>query len=124
MASLSAARPANVMLGFPPRALIPTIDAIKLCTRASSVSSRLRFDGLTRSQISQRHVRVSAANSASGSGNGKTPNEEGEKTSNSSEGPPLLTILAGALAFLFFCWLIGSTVMWLIGLIVSVASPK
>ncbi|KAK4253645.1 hypothetical protein QN277_010293 [Acacia crassicarpa] len=123
MASLSAARPANVVLGFPLRAIIPTIDSIKLCSRASSVSSRLRIDGLTKSQISERHVRVSATNSASGSGNGKTPNEV-EKTSNSSEGPPLLTILAGVSVFLFFCWLIGSFVMWLISLIVSIASPK
>ncbi|KAI9104162.1 hypothetical protein K1719_022998 [Acacia pycnantha] len=124
MASLSATRPATVALGFPLRAMIPTIDSIKLCSRASSVSSRLRIDGLTKSQISERHVRVSATNSASGSGNGKTPNEEVEKTSNSSEGPPLLTILAGVLVFLFFCLLIGSFIMWLISLIVSIASPK
>ncbi|XP_054813046.1 uncharacterized protein LOC129313727 [Prosopis cineraria] len=125
MASLSAARPANLMtLGFSSRALIPTINAVKLSTRVSSASSRLRFDGLTGSQISQKQVIVSATNSSSGSGNRKTSNEEGGKLSSGAEGPPLLTILAGALVFLFFCWLIGSILTWLISLIVNVASPK
>lgn len=33
------------------------------------------------------------------------------------QGPPLLTILAGLLVFLLFCWIIGSLVMWILGFI-------
>ncbi|GFP93139.1 hypothetical protein PHJA_001458200 [Phtheirospermum japonicum] len=40
------------------------------------------------------------------------------KTSDAAPGPPFLTILAGVLVFLFICWVIGSVVTWIVGLIV------
>ncbi|GAA0171024.1 hypothetical protein LIER_25159 [Lithospermum erythrorhizon] len=47
-----------------------------------------------------------------------------EKMENSTaKGPPFLTILAGLLVFAAVCWVLGSIVMWLIGLVINL-SPK
>lgn len=45
-----------------------------------------------------------------------------EKGDGGAQGPPFLTILAGVVVFLLICWVVGSIVMWLIGLIVNVRS--
>ncbi|GER45174.1 hypothetical protein STAS_22091 [Striga asiatica] len=49
------------------------------------------------------------------------PSQESNDTKASSDasGPPFLTILAGVLVFLFVCWIMGSIVMWIFGLIVN-----
>ncbi|KAL2536752.1 uncharacterized protein Fot_18143 [Forsythia ovata] len=50
-----------------------------------------------------------------------TPPPEGSnetKSADAAQGPPFLTILAGFLVFGFICWIVGSIVMWIIGLIV------
>ncbi|KAG9152287.1 hypothetical protein Leryth_023104 [Lithospermum erythrorhizon] len=47
-----------------------------------------------------------------------------EKMENgTAKGPPFLTILAGLLVFAAVCWVLGSIVMWLIGLVINL-SPK
>ncbi|XP_042455361.1 uncharacterized protein LOC122040055 [Zingiber officinale] len=47
-------------------------------------------------------------------------NSNGEATTKTNtNGPPFLTILAGLLIFLLICWLVGSIVMWLVGLITN-----
>ncbi|KAM0950253.1 hypothetical protein DsansV1_C04g0039471 [Dioscorea sansibarensis] len=55
--------------------------------------------------------------------NTNSPNSGKGKANNSSsisDGPPLLTILAGVLVFVIVCWVIGSVFMWLVSLIVNV----
>nr|XP_027106675.1 uncharacterized protein LOC113726952 [Coffea arabica] len=53
----------------------------------------------------------------------KTNSSEGSdrKNGETAQGPPFLTILAGFLVFFVLCWIIGSIVLWLIGL--SVRAP-
>lgn len=51
--------------------------------------------------------------------------DKGKATSSSSsvaDGPPLATILAGVVVFLLFCWVVGSIIMWIVGLIVNAPS--
>lgn len=45
-----------------------------------------------------------------------------EKGDGGAQGPPLLTIVAGVMVFLLICWVVGSIVMWLIGLIAGPSS--
>ena len=46
------------------------------------------------------------------------------KSDANAQGPPFLTIVAGFLLFFLVFWIVGSIVMWLVGLIISLASPK
>ena len=64
--------------------------------------------------------------SASSANSPPNPNaDKGKVTSSSSsvaDGPPLATILAGVVVFLLFCWVVGSIIMWIVGLIVNAPS--
>lgn len=57
---------------------------------------------------------------------GKSPKEGSDvnETSNTPQGPPLLTILAGFFVLFVVCWSIWSIITWLIGLIVNAPLPK
>ncbi|MQM20704.1 hypothetical protein Taro_053728 [Colocasia esculenta] len=57
------------------------------------------------------------------SSNGDSSKNDSNITS-STGGPPLLTILAGVLVFLLVSWVVGSIVLWLIGLIVNAPPSK
>lgn len=46
------------------------------------------------------------------------------KKGKAAQGPPFLTILAGFLVFLVLCWIIGSILLWLIGLFVRAPPSK
>ncbi|KAG9442502.1 hypothetical protein H6P81_018356 [Aristolochia fimbriata] len=53
----------------------------------------------------------------------KSPEEEQEaikKSESSGQGPPFLTILAAIVVLLLIVWVVGSILLWLIGLIVNV----
>lgn len=56
--------------------------------------------------------------------NGSSEGSDVSKSSEDSKGPPFLTILAGFLVFFAVCWVIGSIVMWLIGLFFHLPSSK
>lgn len=46
------------------------------------------------------------------------------KKGKAAQGPPFLTILAGFLVFFVLCWIIGSILLWLIGLFVRAPPSK
>ncbi|CAM8948996.1 unnamed protein product [Rhodiola kirilowii] len=53
----------------------------------------------------------------------------GTSSSNETEGtppqgPPFLTIVAGALVFFFVCWVVGSLVIWAVSHIVNILTSK
>lgn len=77
-----------------------------------------------RLKVNQRLLTVFATNR--NSVDGKSPKEGSDvnETSNASQGPPLLTILAGFFVLLVFCWSIWSIIAWLISLIVTAPAPK
>lgn len=55
----------------------------------------------------------------SGGDSGKEKSDE-SRTDAAATGPPFLTILAGFLVFLLVLWILGSVVLWLISVVVSV----
>ncbi|KAL5762826.1 hypothetical protein ACOSP7_019090 [Xanthoceras sorbifolium] len=81
----------------------------------------LRFKNTARLQIRQRLFTALASNSNPTGDRGDSVQDKSDetKTSDAPQGPPFLTILAGFLVFYLVCWFVGSTVMWLVGLIVK-----
>ncbi|CAI9786077.1 unnamed protein product [Fraxinus pennsylvanica] len=71
-----------------------------------------RFRNECRLQVRPRLYHVFASNANPSEGSNET------KSADAAQGPPLLTIVAGFLVLAFLCWIIGSIVMWIIGLIV------
>ncbi|CAN1176383.1 hypothetical protein LINPERHAP2_LOCUS32504 [Linum perenne] len=63
-------------------------------------------------------------NTSSTSGGGEEKVKKPISTTNVSEGPPLPTILAGAVVFFGFCWVLFTIGSWLFYLIVTPPSPK
>jgi hypothetical protein len=94
---------------------------MKLYVLLSTVS---RCIGSRKLQINQKLLTVSATNPDSRGGKPDNEGSDVKETSNTSQGPPLLTILAGLFVFFLVFWLIGSVVTWLISLIVNVPSSK
>lgn len=90
---------------------------MKLLTVSRCISSR-------RLQTNQKLLTVSATNPNTGGEKSANEGSDVKETSNASQGPPLLTILAGIFVFFLVCWVIGSIGMWLISLIVNVPPPK
>jgi len=95
---------------------------IKLCPVLWTVLSRCI--GSRKLQINQKLLTVSATNPNSGGGKSSNEGSDVTETGNPSQGPPLLTILAGLFVFFLVGWVIGSVVVWLLSLIVNVPSPK
>ncbi|OMO51494.1 hypothetical protein CCACVL1_29771 [Corchorus capsularis] len=85
-----------------------------------SSSLRLRLNNSAKFETRLKLFVRFASNSNPSS---KFNDEEDISTKTSAEGqgqgPPLLTILAGFLVFLLFCWILGSILMWFIGVIVK-----
>ncbi|KAK1303303.1 hypothetical protein QJS10_CPB11g02189 [Acorus calamus] len=77
----------------------------------------MRFPSATKFQLKLKRRVLTAFASEANSPNGETIKA---KTDNSatgaSDGPPLLTILAGVVVLLLVCWVIGSIIMWLVEL--------
>ncbi|KAJ7949084.1 putative Transmembrane protein [Quillaja saponaria] len=101
MTSLCAAvttRPHKLILGFlhpRTRAEISSIDVIKLIPRASPTSPTFRIEGTMRLQGRGRLTIISASNSNSTGGNSPNQGINVTEETDTAQGPPLLTILAG-----------------------------
>ncbi len=63
---------------------------------------------------------IASASNSNPSGDSNKEKSSGIKTSDTAQGPPFLTILAGVLVFVLIGWIFGSIIMWLIGLVVKV----
>jgi hypothetical protein len=83
-----------------------------------------RCIGSRKTQINQKLFSVSATNPNSRGGKPDNEGSDVKESNNASQGPPLLTILAGLFVFFLVFWVIGSVVIWLISLIVNVPSSK
>ncbi|KAK9909971.1 hypothetical protein M0R45_033949 [Rubus argutus] len=101
--------------------------ALKLSAAAQSpqVPFDFRFKkSALKLQIRERWQAVSASKSNPPDGDSIKDKSGGVKRDDAPQGPPFLTILAGlAVLFLVF-WIIGSILMWLISLFVSLLPPK
>ncbi|OMO77618.1 hypothetical protein COLO4_25062 [Corchorus olitorius] len=88
--------------------------------KSSSLTLRLRLNNSAKFETRLKLFVRFASNSNPSS---EAKDEEDISTKASAEGqgqgPPFLTILAGFLVFLLFCWILGSILMWLIGVIVK-----
>ncbi|KAL0308840.1 UNVERIFIED_CONTAM: hypothetical protein Sradi_5826300 [Sesamum radiatum] len=73
---------------------------------------KLRLTKELREQVKESWHPLYASNTNHSEGSDNT------KTSDTTQGPPFLTILASLVVFLIICWLIGSVLMWLIGLVI------
>ncbi|WJX67393.1 hypothetical protein P8452_51862 [Trifolium repens] len=123
ISSLSPARlHPQLKLGFSSKPQILPISTLNFSLTSSS--SNFRCIGSRKSQINQKLLTVSATNPDSRGGKPENEGSDVKETSNTSQGPPLLTILAGLFVFFLVFWLIGSVVTWLISLIVNVPSSK
>lgn len=77
----------------------------------------IRFKNTVRLQIRQRPFSAFASNSNPSGEDSLQQKPDETKTTDAGQGPPFLTILAGLLVFLLICWVVGSLVLWLVGLI-------
>lgn len=111
----------KLKLGFPSKPQFLPIATLN-CSPISS--STFRCIGSRKLQINQKLLTVSATNPNSGGGKSSNEGSDVKETGNASQGPPLLTILAGLVVFFLVCWVILSVVGWLISLIVNVPSSK
>ncbi|KAL9680248.1 hypothetical protein QQ045_018126 [Rhodiola kirilowii] len=57
-----------------------------------------------------------------GKASGTSSSNETERTP--PQGPPFLTIVAGALVFFLVCWVVGSLVIWAVSHIVNILTSK
>ncbi|BAT93064.1 uncharacterized protein HKW66_Vig0208740 [Vigna angularis] len=112
---------AQLRLGFPSP---PQFLSIAPPLKFSLSSSTFRCKVFRRLKVNQRLLTVFATNP--NSVDGKSPKEGSDvnETSNASQGPPLLTILAGFFVLFVVCWSIWSIIAWLISLIVTAPAPK
>ncbi|KAI9169387.1 hypothetical protein LWI28_011541 [Acer negundo] len=87
---------------------------------------RLRFKNTARLQIRQGLFTALASNSNPSGAEGDSVQYKSDetKTGDAPQGPPFLTILAGLLVFFLFSWILGSTIIWLTGLFVSLFPLK
>ncbi|XP_014500311.1 uncharacterized protein LOC106761289 [Vigna radiata var. radiata] len=119
--SQAALPQAQLGLGFPSP---PQFLSIAPPLKFSLSSSTFRCKVFRRLKVNQRLLTVFATNR--NSVDGKSPKEGSDvnETSNASQGPPLLTILAGFFVLFVVCWSIWSIIAWLISLIVTAPAPK
>ncbi|XP_012092603.1 uncharacterized protein LOC105650332 [Jatropha curcas] len=126
MASLCAARPSQLVQRFNPTTKAKftfSSSAVKLTTRVCHASSNSRFKNTVTLQGRERLL-VAFASNSSPPGGDSIKDTSDRITSNATQGPPLLTFLAGFLVFCIICWIFGSIIMWLFGLIVNVPPSK
>ncbi|KAK4416164.1 hypothetical protein Salat_2723800 [Sesamum alatum] len=86
--------------------------SVTFITPALPNLQKLRLKKEVREQVKKSWHPLYASNTNPSEGS------EDTKTSDTAQGPPFLTILAGLVVFLTICWIIGSILMWIIGLIV------
>ncbi|GMY22250.1 hypothetical protein FCV25MIE_17491 [Fagus crenata] len=104
------------------RAQVSTTNVLnlkQLPSKLSQIPFYFRFKNTARLQKRQKLFIASASNS-NPSGDSNKEKSSGIKTSDTAQGPPFLTILAGVLVFVLIGWIFGSIIMWLIGLVVKV----
>ncbi|XP_010257472.1 PREDICTED: uncharacterized protein LOC104597557 [Nelumbo nucifera] len=124
MATLASSLPTTFARGFQrlnTRSEIPAITVSKVSAKIPLNSSSFRFVNAVNVRLRQRLPLVLASSTNPSGGDSSKEQTKGTETAG-SEGPPFLTILAGLVVFLFICWILGSIIMWLIGLIVNVSS--
>ncbi|KAI5647694.1 hypothetical protein M9H77_33699 [Catharanthus roseus] len=117
----ASAKPSKSVLGFHrpiPRIHTPSITFLNpgLLQNAPPIHFTFR-NNVRLLQLRQSLHSVCASN-------GSSEGSDVSKSSEDSKGPPFLTILAGFLVFFAVCWVIGSIVMWLIGLFFHLPSSK
>ncbi|KAJ0037579.1 hypothetical protein Pint_24116 [Pistacia integerrima] len=110
MASLSLC-----CVGIPSRH--PSSLSLNLSPKFYPFTFNFRFKNTVGLQIRQRSFSPFASNSNPSGGDSLQQKPDETKTTDAGQGPPFLTILAGLLVFLFICWMVGSLVLWLVGLI-------
>lgn len=86
--------------------------------RPIPLTSRLAFRLGNVANFHAKH-RISLIFSSDSSNTEASTKTNADGSSGVADGPPFLTILAGVLIFLLICWLVGSIVMWLVGLITN-----
>ncbi|XP_020224519.1 uncharacterized protein LOC109806503 [Cajanus cajan] len=110
----------QLTLGFPSSPQFLSFAPIK----SSFASSAFRCKGFRRLQVNQRQLTVFASNPNSLGEKSPKEGSDVNETSKATQGPPLLTILAGFFVLFVVCWSIWSILTWLIGLIVNAPPPK
>ncbi|XP_007052619.2 PREDICTED: uncharacterized protein LOC18614683 [Theobroma cacao] len=106
-AALSASPTHESHLAFQPLNPRPKLAPKRIPPSASTF--KLRFNGTVKFE---RRLRLFCSNPSSG-------DSITEKSGDTAQGPPFPTILAGFLVFFLICWMLGSIIMWLIGVIVK-----
>ncbi|XAR63389.1 hypothetical protein NMG60_11023302 [Bertholletia excelsa] len=87
---------------------------LKLAENAP-LSKLIKFNNGVSLHLKQNLLTAFASNPSDSDSLGEKANEV--KDADAGQGPPFLTILAGLLVFLAVCWIVGSTLTWLVGLI-------
>ncbi|KAH6813038.1 hypothetical protein C2S51_022056 [Perilla frutescens var. frutescens] len=115
MASLHTSAPPSYSIAIFRRPSVGNFSPFHICPtpacRSFNGLLNLRFEKELKVQVKKRWSPVSASNT------NPSKKSDDTKSSDDASGPPLLTILAGLVVFLFVCWILGSVVMWIIGLI-------
>ncbi|GAV77611.1 hypothetical protein CFOL_v3_21082 [Cephalotus follicularis] len=124
MRSLCAAAPSQGVLGFHRPSQIPTISVLMLTPRVPPTPFNIRLRNAIKPQVRQLLITAFASNSNPSGRDSLKEEFDGIKTSDTAQGPPFLTILAGLLVFSLVCWIAGSVTVWLIGLIVRLSQFK
>ncbi|XP_027162427.1 uncharacterized protein LOC113762962 [Coffea eugenioides] len=95
----------------------PCIHFLHFCQNAPPTYVNFRLKNSVTLKLGQKLLPTCAS---------KTNPSEGSdrKNGETARGPPFLTILAGFLVFFVLCWIIGSIVLWLIGLFVRAPPSK
>ncbi|XP_057498787.1 uncharacterized protein LOC130783248 [Actinidia eriantha] len=119
MASLPcSARPSPSILGFRRPSCRPSATtALAFGANVPFTPLNFRFKNAVTLQLSRSSFAVFASSSNPSDQDPLKEKSDEIKTGDASQGPPFLTILAGLLVFLVVCWIIGSILSWLIGLI-------
>ncbi|KAI5341573.1 hypothetical protein L3X38_009448 [Prunus dulcis] len=127
MASVLAAAQARLssqLLRPIPQNQIPITHSLKRsAVKAAPVDFGLERNVL-RLKIRESWHAVSASNSNPSNGYSVEDKSGRVKTIDAAQGPPLLTIVAGFVVFFLLFWILGSILMWLIGLVVRFPPPK
>ncbi|KAK6933681.1 hypothetical protein RJ641_036575 [Dillenia turbinata] len=93
-------------------------------TRPIPPICRKRVKNAAKVQTRHRLPHVLASNGGSSTGDSVQDGVDDGPETAQGQGPPFLTILAGVVVFLLVCWLVGSILTGLIGLILRLFSSS
>ncbi|KAK9283650.1 hypothetical protein L1049_011900 [Liquidambar formosana] len=127
MALVCCSGASELILGFHrpiARAQTPGITVLNVGTKLPPTPLNLRFKNAIISQARPKLSAVFASNTSQSGGESLEKKSDEGKTSDAAQGPPFLTVLAGFLVFFLVCWILGSIVMGLVGLIVNLPPSK